>query len=121
MKIQKRHLNVFSEFKKSLERQYKENKQLQKDVKLLQQQSNSIIDSTPVKTATSTIKQTNKVVKMVGHVVGSAVKQTTDTRVFKAGSEAISKSAQAVSDITHKVLNFNRLQTPFLIQKQLEL
>ena len=101
--IQKRRINIFTEFKKSLERQYKENKEFQKDVKLLTTKKDDLIQSEPVKLAKNTINIGSKLGENVGKLVNNAYDKTTETLIFKHGSEAITKTAKVVGEITHKV------------------
>jgi mitochondrial import inner membrane translocase subunit TIM44 len=100
---QTRNVNVFSEFMNSIKRQVKENEQLQKDVKLLSQESQKVTESEAMKNAKKAISKTSEATSKVFDAVGSAVDATLQTPVIKATGEAISKTTKVVADATQRV------------------
>jgi uncharacterized protein YlxW (UPF0749 family) len=107
LRQQTRNVNVFAEFMNSVRRQVKENEQLQKDVKLLSQESQKVTESEAMKNAKKAISKTSEATSKVLGAVGTAVDATLQTPVVKATGEAISKTAEIVADVTQKVWLFH--------------
>jgi import inner membrane translocase subunit TIM44 len=104
---QTRNVNVFSEFVNSVKRQVKENEQLQKDVKLLSQESQKVTESEAMKNAKKAISKTSEATSKVIGAVGSAVDATLETPLVKATGQVISKTTKVVADVTQKVMIAN--------------
>ena len=100
---QTRSVNVFQEFANSVKRQVEENKKFQQDVKLLGEQQQKVGESGLVKGAQKTINITSQATQKVFGAVGSAVNATLETKAAQATGKAITKTAEIVSDVAHKV------------------
>jgi import inner membrane translocase subunit TIM44 len=93
-----RQVNVFAEFKNSIKRQVEENKELQKDVKLLAQEGQKVTESETMKNAKAT---TSKVI----NAVGSAVDATLQNPVVQGTGKILYKTVETVADVSQKVYN----------------
>ncbi|KAJ3270891.1 protein translocase subunit [Terramyces sp. JEL0728] len=100
---QTRHINVFAEFAKSVKRQVEENKDFQKDVKMLSAETEKVTESEAMKNAKKAVSATSEATAKVIGAVGTAVEATMNNPVIKATGQAISKTAETVAEVTHKV------------------
>ncbi|KAJ3043039.1 protein translocase subunit [Rhizophlyctis rosea] len=95
--------NFFSEFYKSVQRQWKENRELQDNVKQLSAKTNELADSDAVQRAKKAMEATGKGTSKVLEGVGKAVDATLENPVVKKTGEAISYGAEKVAEATQKV------------------
>ncbi|KAJ3373456.1 Multifunctional pyrimidine synthesis protein CAD [Kappamyces sp. JEL0680] len=101
--IQARHSSFLSELQNSIKRQWEENKELQKDVKLISAEQEKVKESETMKNAKQALSATGQATSKVFHAVGTAVDATLQTPVVKATGRVISKTAGAVADVSAKV------------------
>ncbi|KAL2915909.1 protein translocase subunit [Polyrhizophydium stewartii] len=100
---QSRSVNVFSVFTESIKRQVEENKEFQKNVKLLGEQSSKIAESDAVSRAREVASKTSETTSKVLGAVGTVVDKTLETPVVKMTGEAIVKTAETVAHVSQKV------------------
>lgn len=98
-----RHLNLISEFTKSIKRQIKENKEFQQNVNLLSEQSNRLAESDTMLKAKEAMKTSAQSTSQLVQGVGKVVEATLETPVVKATSKAIYIAGETVIKTGQKV------------------
>ena len=98
-----RHVNVFAEFAKSVRRQIDENKDFQKNVKLLNDKTNELAESEAVARAKKAVSETSKGTSKVVETVSKVVDSTLQTPAAQVTGKVIYKTAEAVANASTKI------------------
>ncbi|KAJ3280460.1 protein translocase subunit [Borealophlyctis nickersoniae] len=93
----------FSEFARSIKRQWAENRELQQNVKQLSAETNKLAESDMVQGAKKAMETGAKGTSKVVEKLGDAVDSTLQNPVVKKTGEAIYTAGEKVADVTQKV------------------
>ncbi|KAI8996054.1 hypothetical protein BC832DRAFT_304744 [Gaertneriomyces semiglobifer] len=96
---QRRNVNFFAEFAKSVKKQVQENKDFQDNVKQLSAATNELAESDAVQRAKKAAEKSGKVIEKVGE----AVDKTLQNPVVQKTGEVLSKTGEKIAEVGEKV------------------